>query len=1090
MATRKILASSLAVIAAGVVFAGTELAPFDTVSGFVASNQTSALSAPLTAAEGSRLVKTGEGTLTMPINTATPGGPVVDVAKGMVVAEGAGTDDSAAESFITSSALFWIAADADKAKFSTSGSGDSETVDCWYDVREADTSAPTRYCAKTPDSFVSPALRTVDGLRSVYFRGYKSKCTMRITKNDAVQILNIGSVFAVTRISNSVGQLFGNATSGHPYQTGAWNHGTVGLAYYDVWTGPHLRNSKFYDNGVRRDVKSDYVQKGVRIYEFHHQTTYKGCMDSLFCQGTDINREGGDDLMELVLFSDPISESDRLAVLQYLARKWNVPGDVSFRTGSDATVKLRPSSPAPSRISGSGTYLAETTGMTLSTGTDIFFGGLVDIAPGVSAISQSPALAYAIGAGETFNVVRGMAAPYGFDTVSCAANAPSDAVIKTGSGALRLTSIPSDVKRFGIQNGRVTLSPVLRASDVVPSTGTNDIYAVIPNASFENEDMSAWTLAGSGSMRLATPHGDWCGHKPHDGSYALNLHSSKGAMCSARVSVTVPVKGKYELSFWGSGRRFYGIGQYIISFTKGSVTKTCDEVDVFAYSSASGYALHRLLTPELDAGKWTMKIQSIANTESASTFDDFKMRLVTEELNADGAWRLPNGGFENFAETSIWSGGRNTSYGSCSLDDFTYSSSNVVQQWTFTQGGDGVSGAPSVGISHVAMVERHQFWHNASLDNRFGDKRLAFYSDGGTATSDAFTPPAGTWKLRFKSAFAGAGADYTQWHSTSMTKLPLWSATATVNGGEPIELGSVKGTTFNSWGIVTMPVEILVSEGDSVVIAIRQTDPSGAGFIDDVELVPNVVQGNLVADGGFENATWDGASAWQRDIPGLGGRTDTSADSYVVRHAYTNSPTQYGYDRCEGDHCLRLCGNPADSAWQDVEIPSNGLYRLTFRARSRVSISGTDVGRLPIRVWMANGGATNEIGRTAVDGGEFRPFTYFWRAPSAGTYRLGFQGASAEAEERSTMIDGVSLTPAAGELLAETPDVPEDIEISVARGAELALDFPGTMKVGRLRVNGHAVYGTIRASDAPGVISGQGAIETTLPPLGVTVIVY
>ena len=80
----------------------------------------------------------------------------------------------------------------------------------------------------------------------------------------------------------------------------------------------------------------------------------------------------------------------------------------------------------------------------------------------------------------------------------------------------------------------------------------------------------------------------------------------------------------------------------------------------------------------------------------------------------------------------------------------------------------------------------------------------------------------------------------------------------------------------------------------------------------------------------------------------------------------------------------------------------------------------------------------------------------------------------------------MSLTPVADELLSETPDLPETLEISVAAGAELALDFPGTLKIDKLQIAGRSYVGTIDASVVPGVVIGQGAIEVT--PKGTMVI--
>ncbi len=1072
----------------GVCHAKTTLPRLEPVSVYVASNETAALSVPLEAAGESRLVKTGEGTLTMPIKNWTPGGLVVDVGAGTVLADGtdASADDSAATDFVRANASLWLAADADLANFVIETLDDKECVTCWRDVRDTDSAATNYPFANTLNningvSFMPPYVRTVDGLRSVYFRKWGSKCAMRLrNKSGAASDVSVGSVFVVTRAVDCWGYLLGDERGGTTYPIGSYNSGALGSAYCTNSRNPNMRSSLFYDKGKRLDPMSDIVSKGMHLIEFHHLPTAKGVFNCLFAQSANIvRREGGDDVMELIVFNVPISETSRLGVLRYLAKKWNMPVDATFNAASGTTVRLKSSSATTNFVSGAGTYRVETAGITLSTGRDVFFGGEVDVVSGAPVVAYSPTLAFALGAGETLNVASGQGDRYGRSSCTLTEGAPTGSAVKTGAGAVRLARLAADVQKLDVQGGRVTLAAPVNPSTAIPAIGTNDIYAIIPNANFESSDMTAWTLSGDGSKRWSfrNPGSEtWvCPYAAPEGDWVLKLKSTSTIGSSASTTVSVPVKGRYALSFMGSGRSAWGIGVFFVSFTRNGVTNTCDEVDVFFSKSAGGYTFHRLLTPELEADDWTMQIVGKATVDATSTFDDFKMKLITEDLNPDGAWRFPNGGFENLERRGLEDLGRNPySEQVSSLNNFAYSASNRVESWSFTQGGSGVSGAPSVGITYPAMADvGSAYWHNPNL-SRFGDKHLSFYSDGGTATSAAFTPPAGIWRLRFKSAFAGNQDNSSRfWHSTLLNNRPTWEATATVNGNE-IPLGTLTKGGYTKWSDVTLPTSFTVQHGDSVEISIRQTDSAGAGYIDEVELVPaNELE--LVQDGGFENATWDGASAWQRDIHS--GVAEDKLDNWVARWEYANMPSYFGYDWYEGNYCLKLWSNKDDAAWQDVAIPSNGLYRLTFYARTRVDVRFIGYSYNPIRVWMAKDGVTNELARTDVDYDEFRPFTYFWRAPTAGTYRLGFQSTLPEYSDRSTIIDGVSLTPVAGELLAEAPDAPQDIEIVVAEGAKLALDFPGTMKVGRLKIAGRNYSGTVDASIAPGVLSGQGKLE-------------
>lgn len=1076
----------------GVCHAKTTLPRLEPVSVYVASNETAALSVPLEAAGESRLVKTGEGELTVPVGTVVPGSLSVDIGAGSVMVGNAETaGEISAPVVIGQSASFWLASDAEMANFSTETQDGRECVLRWRDVRDTDSSVTnypflsvhtniTMKKSGAAKSFVPPYKRTVDGNQTVYFRGWGSRCAMQVrSKAGTVTSLDVGSVFFVTSVSNTWGYLLGDADDIGSYHIGGgYDTGAINTTYYSNRRDPAIRCARFYDNAERRDSMIDTVQKGMHIIEFHHPKNALAKSGNMVFGWSPnaANREGGDDIMELIIFGTPLAEADRLSVLRYLAAKWNAQqGRTSFRTAQGTALGVAASGVGDVLVSGDGTCRASVSGVAFSTGKDALFGGLLDVLPGYAVTAYSPAFAFSLESGETLNVVRGGGASYGRDVCTKTENAPVGTVVKTGTGAARVTEIPDSVAKLEVQGGCLTLSPPVRSSLRIPQTGANDIFATISNANFESSDMTAWTLTGNTYGRFRRQDGvdTWvCPFNAPEGEWVLRLQATKDIQATATTSVTVPVSGQYAFSFMGSGRNQWGIGQYYISFIRDGETNTCDEVDVFW--DGVGYKMHRLLTPRLEAGVYTLRIASNVTGDSTSTFDDFKMKLVTENLNTDGAWRIPNGGFENLEKGGVKGLGENAwryVYVS-SLNAFTNSPSNKVVSWTFTQGGSGVSGAPSVGVTHAAMAANGVgYFHNANLGG-FGDKYLAFYSDGGTATSCAFTPPAGKFRLRFKAAFAGF--DASAWHGIQFRSFPVWSATVTVNGDE-YPLGTVSGllSGFNKWKLVTLPNEIVIPEGASVSVSLRQTNSSGAGFLDDVELVPCT---ELVADGGFEDATWDGSSAWQRFVhPGA-----SNPDSYIARHAYSDQPQYFGYDTYEGDYCLKIWYNNRDAAWQDIAVPSNGLYRLTFFARARVDercSSDGYRGHNPIRVWMAQGGVTNEVGRTDVDTDEFRPYTYFWRAPAAGTYRLGFSSTMTASEDRNTMIDGVSLKPVADELVAETPRLSEDLEISVSAGAKLALDFSGTVKVGRLRIAGRNYSGIVDASVAPGVLSGQGKIE-------------
>jgi hypothetical protein len=57
------------------------------------------------------------------------------------------------------------------------------------------------------------------------------------------------------------------------------------------------------------------------------------------------------------------------------------------------------------------------------------------------------------------------------------------------------------------------------------------------------------------------------------------------------------------------------------------------------------------------------------------------------------------------------------------------------------------------------------------------------------------------------------------------------------------------------------------------------------------------------------------------------------------------------------------------------------------------------------------------------------------------------------------------------------PDIPETLALELADGARLRLDFTGTNRIDRLRLDGTPVAGYIDASHPSGLVSGIGCLE-------------
>ena len=847
-----------ALATASTLVADTTVPQYERESVHVASG-TTAFTGALSVADNARLVKSGNGAATLDKESiVTPNAPNIDVLDGsLTIGSNGGTPVAVAEpTAILDTASLWLAADVAKAHFETSTSGDDTVVDVWRDVRDTDASATNYPYAATPlfSGFVSPVLATDSaGNRSLYFKGFGSKCTMLLLKADgtsyaaANQKLSSCTVFAVTRIVDYWGHLLGNYTGYHCYQTGhpAYSTGTVDASYHAGCRNPQMRAMRFFDNGESRDTNRDKVRTGLRVLEWCHSAKAKGGFDSLFGHGKTQGYEGGDYLMELVVFGSELSESDRLAIEAYLAAKWDVPSPgANLRVASGAAATITTSGLTVS-LSGEGDIETTASGNTFAADDDGVFGGSLTLANGVSATIAGSGVPISLAAGDSLDVSG--------ETASLSNTAAADTVEKTGTGVARLTALPANVLKFDVKCGRVILAAPV--ADAMPDADGSAIDVTISHHGFETSEprpqwswnIAAWNgnsswpiAAGKNSNNMPTQFDAPEGSKV----FVLARNSSSAAGTPwAQTTVSVPVTGRYELTFFGGGRPYdYGLGLFRVLFISGATTNECDETD--GYHVSTGFMKHRVLTPVLTAGDWTMRIQ--ANFDSGvptSAVDDFRMKLVTEDASRGGAWRLPNGGFEDLERhasenPSYWynSGNRLQT----SLNQPNNAADNKVERWTFTQSGSGTTGTPSVGLVDDAMFfdsnTSKTYYGNPFLNGR-GKRFIGFWSNGGTATSAPFTPPAGAWKVRFKAAFAGADQSYNLWHSTPLPGNPQWRVTVAVNGASAMTAtSSTHG--FNKWADVVPDGSFTVAEGDTVTVSIEQTVATAAGYIDEVELIP------------------------------------------------------------------------------------------------------------------------------------------------------------------------------------------------------------------------------------------------------------
>ena len=275
---------------------------------------------------------------------------------------------------------------------------------------------------------------------------------------------------------------------------------------------------------------------------------------------------------------------------------------------------------------------------------------------------------------------------------------------------------------------------------------------------------------------------------------------------------------------------------------------------------------------------------------------------------------------------------------------------------------------------------------------------------------------------------------------------------------------------------MTWPEPFTIADTNvTVTLVVSNSVHNGAAMLDNFAFQPiTEVKDNLITDGGFETG-----EGWTFTAPERTSEGDfRSCQSRSL--SYSSDPQFYGYARYEGNARLQMTDR--GFATQEIAFPAAGRYRLRFHVSERADSRYTpeNKGLCPYRAWIARDGVTNVIGRSTSSTSNFVAHTWRFTVPDASApWTFGFEAVNevtSSNRDRTVQIDGVSIvkdnTP-----VAETPELPEKLEVSVAAGAELRLEFTGTNRLERLTLGGRSVTGIISAATHPDYITGDGALE-------------
>ena len=1090
----------------------------------VAENASVTFDGRLGVGEGGVFYKLGAGTLTLPLSQVDRQAPyAVTALEGTLsLAAGNATADATPPAFISDKAAFWVDATPGKGLQTEPDAEDATVtrVTRWCDVREADPSARS-YTSALPAHGVTgcaneqtgnPVVTNVDGNATVYFGGLGSGQYMAFKNpSDAAQsYTKVFHFFLVHGIASTWGPVYGysqNVAQGgfRANSDSLTDYTSLSAGHFDLFRGDQhggLWTSRFSLNGQVVDAFRTPPRKGFQLLAgtVGDQFQY---INNFFRQRSEVKVIGGDFLSEAILFTNQLSEAEFVAVERYLMAKWKLRsgtdklvrletdvGRIGVAEGAEVTVApAADESVGPIAFAGEGTVTKSGAGMLVigPSGDRPPFAGTFNLAQGTVAVRGGMAPALGVAGGDVLDASYTTSPSVNLSTllsrdrkdgtdITLTSGGDATAVRKTGVAEARVSAISNGVKRLSVEGGSLVLVAPEKTSLYLPGNGVESVNVSVTNADFEaffedghSGEMTSfsgfshgWT--SSGCRWLSVKNSNWSTYckaniPPPSGEGVLLLKASNA---SAYTFVDLPVDGTYEFSCVSTIRRNQADGNYYpMGIWVGTGNNLSSSTQVGSLLSGPTPWPRTRCRFTATAGRHVIgfKISNDPYRDDAHLIDDVRLQLV-RETPAPVAFTVPNGDFEKYVTS--------TPHYLC------LNAATLAQGWTLdssqsvlfnTSKNPAVSLSSPLSFADSASTKPTRM--SACADYVYGSTHLAFIGANGVA-STTFTAPAGTFRLKGRLAAWGSNIySYSANAEHGATGNPVIEAVLTRADETAVSLGTVTVSSHLFSDVVwSVPFELDASE--TVTLTLKQTN-SGCGLLDDLVFVDAAAAdaGELVVNGSFENG----------DV-GLTARVGSFGVAKSSRISYAGSPQYFGYNAYDGDYDFVL-GNNSSCSWQ-INVPAEGLYRLRFAAHSRTD-GRPSYACNPLRATLSvSGGSETELVFVKPFGLNFYEYSALFNVPAAGTYTLKISGTAMDADyrDRRSYIDGVSVRKVVG-TVADVPSVPEKMRISVAEGARLQLDFPGTVKTGPVTLGGVVHVGTISAATCPDYISGMGTLEAT-----------
>lgn len=986
------------------------------------------------------LRKVGEGTLTLPSANISSRAGTIGVFNGALATTCDGAYELAEKpADVLQKAAFWVDASTNVATFV---SNDVVYVRQWLDAREPNPDGPYQYYrAVSKNTYTNEfPVRVASGAGTggafpyVWFGNYHSGRWMawQNAASNAVEIVNIRSVFVVHGSFTSYGTILGSGNADFLAGTtgGTGLNGPVWYAQSHSMMTATKTGRTFLDR-QRIDGMAVYPKQGYQLLEVAGgeggaSTAKNFFNDRDLWAGFDY-RVGGDRLCEVLIYTNRLSETERLQVEQYLWQKWMSTSQDSSRfslaEGASLSAEIDGGVTQSFGLSGNGDLVKSGAGtllIALATNTPSF-NGSTTLSSGVIN-ARVPF---------TLQPVGGMAYASASNVLT-AASTNSGQIVKTGAGELIVRQIPSGIGRLAVAEGILQF-----AQPLAPEACPTNPVGTIPNSRFEEYAFSGnaasvsqsgtagWTSDANGRVYLfkdnVQTNGSFDWIRPYtapEGRTVLGLQRE----AIAETTLTLPADGVYALSFWAASRTT-GTASNGLTVSYGTVGGHEFDLIIDATQRVAtvqtlspDFQRFRYKLPWLTTGTHTLRFESLAPTlDYTSLLDDLRADFLTAEqpLNVLSNADFECAGFMNKATEMV-------------------APSNTT--WTFTTS---VVGSNFVGIANAGS--KYSAWPD------YGRRVLYIENQGIAATTMNF-PEAGTYQLVFNIMHR---------RTVSAESTASQQVLVSVNGTAVATLSTTAQNVFSR--VATSPFTVAANTPVTLTLA-GQTTNNRVQLIDDIT-AQRAGEGNLLQNGSFESGT----NGWICSGLNVGVETTTNAN--------------YGIVLFDGSSRARVVFS--GTIKQTVAFSAAGVYRLTFHAISRIDRNGsapsTSYGLNPIAAWISRDGETNTIGYVKTYDEVFRRHEFFFSIPEAGSYEIGFQGQSAT--DKTSLIDAVSVEKVALSELG-TP-LPKATVLDIAAGARLNLNYVGAVPVKTVLYDGHIIEGSISSRTHPEFISGAGELSSS-----------